>query len=278
MKYWKFQKVSSSHIDKLKPLPRSITVALNRFKQELNSHAESEAIEGFRVSRYQTLASVKYLLMLIITPLVINQFTKHFIFGPIIDNVWNKQSPGIFLNISQEERAFVELQRYEEKLNFEILIGKYPNLSSNLITKKMQKKALEITQKYTNESIDAVKNIVADIFSIVIVYSILIKGRRELSILKSFTNEFIYGLSDTAKAFFIILFSDIFVGFHSPHGWEIILEMILRHFGLQENRDFVFLFISTFPVVLDTIFKYWIFRYLNRISPSAVATYHTMNE
>jgi lipoprotein signal peptidase len=52
----------------------------------------------------------------------------------------------------------------------------------------------------------------------------------------------------------------------------------LRHFGLPESRDFIFLFISTFPVILDTIFKYWIFRYLNKVSPSAVATYHSMNE
>lgn len=278
MKYWKLQKINSAHIDKLKPLPRSIMFAFDRFKQELNPQAELEAVEGFRVSRYQTLASVKYLLILIITPLVINQITKHFIFGPIVDHTWNKQHPGIFLNSSQEERAFIELQKYEEKLNFEILIGKYPHLSSDLITKKIQKKALEITQNYTNESINAIKNIIANTFSMVITYSIVIKGQRELSILKSFTNEFIYGLSDTAKAFFIILFSDIFVGFHSPHGWEIILEIILRHFGLPENRDFIFVFISTFPVVLDTIFKYWIFRYLNRISPSSVATYHSMNE
>jgi len=37
-------------------------------------------------------------------------------------------------------------------------------------------------------------------------------------------------------------------------------------------------FIATIPVILDTLFKYWIFRYLNRLSPSAVATYRTMNE
>jgi len=47
---------------------------------------------------------------------------------------------------------------------------------------------------------------------------------------------------------------------------------------LPENRDLIFLFIATFPVLLDTVFKYWIFRYLNQVSPSAVATYHEMNE
>ena len=78
--------------------------------------------------------------------------------------------------------------------------------------------------------------------------------------------------------FLIILFTDIFVGFHSTHGWEVLLENGLRHFGLPENRDFIFLFIASFPVILDTVFKYWIFRYLNQVSPSAVATYRNMNE
>jgi hypothetical protein len=107
---------------------------------------------------------------------------------------------------------------------------------------------------------------------------LILTGGRQISVLKSFVNELIYGLSDTAKAFLIILFTDIFVGFHSTHGWEVVLENGLRHFGLPENRDLIFLFIATFPVVLDTVFKYWIFRYLNQVSPSAVATYHDMNE
>ncbi|MEM9151876.1 MAG: proton extrusion protein PcxA, partial [Cyanobacteria bacterium P01_F01_bin.3] len=83
---------------------------------------------------------------------------------------------------------------------------------------------------------------------------------------------------DSAKAFIIILLTDTFVGFHSPHGWEVLLEGVADHLGLPANRNFIFLFIATFPVILDTVFKYWIFRYLNRISPSAVATYKTMNE
>ena len=102
--------------------------------------------------------------------------------------------------------------------------------------------------------------------------------KREVSTLKGFMDEIIYGLSDSAKAFIIILFTDMFVGFHSPHGWEVLLEGLSRHLGFAANREFIFLFIATFPVILDTVFKYWIFRYLNRISPSAVATYKNMNE
>ncbi|MGK7898423.1 MAG: proton extrusion protein PcxA, partial [Xenococcus sp. (in: cyanobacteria)] len=121
-------------------------------------------------------------------------------------------------------------------------------------------------------------NIFADICSLIAFTLIVFVCKREILIIKSFLDEIIYGLSDSAKAFLIILLTDMFVGYHSPHGWEVILKAIANHFGLAENRDFDFLFIATFPVILDTVLKYWIFRYLNRISPSSVATYKNMNE
>ena len=74
-----------------------------------------------------------------------------------------------------------------------------------------------------------------------------------------------------------ILFTDIFVGFHSPEGWTVLLNGIAKHLGLPSQENFVMLFIATFPVILATIFKYWIFRYLNRVSPSSVATLKGMN-
>lgn len=278
MKYWNLRKISQSASDKTGIIPRSISRLFDKFKKELDANAEFEALEEFKVSRYQTVASVQYVIFLLIIPIFINQLSKNFIFDPFINYFWNHDDNTIFLNASQEERAFAELQRYEEKLHFEILIGKIINPSSALINHKMTEKALDLAKEYSDESSAAIKNILSDFLSSAIFISILIITRKQFSILKFFINELIYLLSDTAKAFLIILFTDIFVGFHSPHGWEIIIEVILRHFGLPENRDFIFVFISTFPVILDTIFKYWIFRYLNKISPSAVATYHNMNE
>nr|YP_010386013.1 envelope membrane protein [Pterothamnion plumula]UPO65083.1 envelope membrane protein [Pterothamnion plumula] len=278
MKYWNLKKINQLTLDKTGVIPRSISKIFEKFKKELNPNAEVEAIEEFKIARYQTVTSIKYIIFLLIMPILVNQVSKSFIIGPLIDYVWNKNEHSIFINESQEERAFAELERFEEKLHFDILIGKLDNPSSNTINSKISNKALELAIKYTVESSNAIKNILADLFSITVFISIVIINKRQFSILKSFINELIYGLSDTAKAFLIILFTDMFVGFHSPHGWEIIIEAILRHFGLPESREFIFIFISTFPVILDTIFKYWIFRYLNRISPSAVATYHNMNE
>nr|YP_009391425.1 Envelope membrane protein [Platysiphonia delicata]ARW59569.1 Envelope membrane protein [Platysiphonia delicata] len=278
MRYWNLKKINQFALEKTGIIPRSISKLFEKFKQELSPNSEMEALEEFKVARYQTLSSIKYILVLLIVPILINQISKIFILNPIINYTWNKHSKHVFINQSQEERAFADLQRFEEKLHFEILIGKIDNESSINSEEKIKQKALDIAFSYSNESLNAVKNILSDFISILIFIVILIINKRQFSILKSFVNEYIYSLSDTAKAFLIILFTDIFVGFHSPHGWEIIIEAILRHFGLPESRDFIFIFISTFPVILDTIFKYWIFRYLNKISPSAVATYRNMNE
>jgi hypothetical protein len=122
----------------------------------------------------------------------------------------------------------------------------------------------QITYKYKIESAEAVGNIFADIVSVFTFIFLVVAGREQIAILKSFIDELIYGLSDSAKAFLIILLTDMFVGFHSTYGWEVILENTLRHFGLPENRNFIYLFISTVPVILDSIFKYWIFRFIFR--------------
>jgi len=278
MKNWGLKHITQSAFEKTGAIPRSITKTIEKFKKELDPTSESEIIEEFRVSRYQTVASIKYLLLLILVPVIINQLSKSVIFSPFIDYFWNEKRTDIFLNASQEERAFSELQRFEEKIHFEILIGQLPPLSQESIDKEIKNKAIELAQYYSEESIDAIKNFLSDLLGIASFCYLIIKGGRQVSVLKSFLNELIYGLSDTAKAFLIILFTDIFVGFHSTHGWEVLLENGLRHFGLPENRDFIFLFIASFPVILDTVFKYWIFRYLNQVSPSAVATYRNMNE
>ena len=70
----------------------------------------------------------------------------------------------------------------------------------------------------------------------------------------------------------------MFVGFHSPHGWEVLLESLSNHLGVAANHSAISLFIATVPVVMDTMMKYWIFRYLSRMSASTVATLKEMNE
>jgi hypothetical protein len=259
-------------------LPRSIMRTFKRLQRELDPQAEEEVIKNFRTSKIKTVISVKFILLLIIVPLLTQQVSKAFIISPIVDHFRGEQKAEIFLNIDLEEEAFEELERFEKELKFKTLIGLAPEMSTKEVEEQLKGKADKIKEEYRDRSANAVKNVLADALSLVAFAAVIFTSKKDISVLKSFIDEIVYGLSDSAKAFIIILSTDIFVGYHSPHGWEVILESISRHLGLPENRQFNFLFIATFPVILDTIFKYWIFRYLNRISPSAVATYKNMNE
>lgn len=272
------RKDSTSFTDKTGVLPRSILRTVDRIKRELDPKAEEEVVEAFRGSKNRTIVSLRFILLLIIIPLLTHQVAKNFIVGPIVDSLRSGEEVQVFLNTEMEEEALRELQQFNERLRFEMLIGKAPSLTEEEIQEKLQEEAAVIEERYRKRSADAIKNVFSDILSVMAFSLVLVSSQREISALKSFIDELVYGLSDSAKAFIIILFTDTFVGFHSPHGWEVLLEGVSRHFGLPANRDFIFLFIATFPVILDTVFKYWIFRYLNRISPSAVATYKNMNE
>jgi len=259
-------------------LPRSILRTVDRVKQDLDPDAEVDVVRNFRSSKVRTTVAITFVLQLIIIPLLAQYLSKNFVVGPIVDQGRDYAQADVFLNDDMEEDALHKLQQYEERLRFEVLIGKAPEIGEAEIESRVRRKAFEIEEDYRQLSADAVKNVFADVIA-VMTFSLLLSGCKEkVATLKAFIDEIIYGLSDSAKAFIIILFTDVFVGFHSPHGWEVLLEGLSNHLGLPSNRNFIFLFIATFPVILDTVFKYWIFRYLNRISPSAVATYKNMNE
>lgn len=264
--------------DKTGILPRSIVETVNRIQRELDPKAEGEVVSKFRKSKLKTIISLRFILTLIIVPILTQQITKTFLVSPIVDSFRGDNDAGLFLNIDMEEEAYFELHKYEEKLHFQSLIGMAPEVSSEKMEELVKHKAEEVAEEYRGRSANAVKNIFADLLSLAAFALVIVKSKRDIIIFKSFVDDIVYGLSDSAKAFIIILFTDMFVGFHSPHGWEVILESLSRHFGLPESRNFIFLFIATFPVILDSVIKYWIFRYLNRISPSAVATYKNMNE
>ncbi|MFZ4640826.1 MAG: proton extrusion protein PcxA [Nodosilinea sp.] len=263
--------------DRVNVLPRSILRTVDRIRKDLDPDAEQEVVQDFRRSKGRTTAAIRFLLLLIIVPLLTQQVAKALVVGPIVER-FRSETTEIFLNLEMEEEALKELQHFEEHLHFQALLGQAPPLSPENVEEKLRLKVDEIQEDYRFRSKDAIKNVFADILAALAFALLLIYRKQDIVNLKAFIDEIVYGLSDSAKAFLIILFTDTFVGFHSPHGWEVLLEGLSRHLGLPASRDFIFLFIATFPVVLDTVFKYWIFRYLNRISPSAVATYKDMNE
>nr|QJA13777.1 chloroplast envelope membrane protein [Chaetophora sp. FACHB-2423] len=154
-----------------------------------------------------------------------------------------------------------------------------PSILFNKNTESIfRQKTRELANHYNNESISAITNLLADFMGLLILLFLLVNMKMSLMNTTAFLSESFFSLKDSKKAFLMLLFTDLLVGFHSPRGWEVIFHFLFEHFGLPENHNIIFLLVGTFPVLLDALFKYWIFRHLNRHSPATVATFQAMVE
>ena len=259
------------------PLPRSLLGVFDSVRRQLDPASEESVVAGFRRRRDSTLVSLRILLLLVLVPLLIQQVSGTYLIAPALEHFSPQLS---FLSESKpqlEERAVEQLRVYKEELEFEALLKGEDPPSAEQLVQKLTQRAAELKQDADQESVRALRNVLSDFAGLIAFVVLCLVSRKQLRVLRGFLDEAIYGLSDSAKAFAIILFTDIFVGYHSPEGWTVLLQGIAHHLGLPAQENFIMLFIATFPVILATIFKYWIFRYLNRVSPSSVATLKGMN-
>jgi hypothetical protein len=149
---------------------------------------------------------------------------------------------------------------------------------SESVQNRLHEKILELAIHYNEESIEAITNFFADLISFSSLCYLFFALEIQINITKSFLLEVFFGLDDSKKSLFILFVTDLLVGYHSPNIWELFFSSFFDHYGLPENQTTIFLLVATLPVLLDVLFKYLIFRHLNRASPATVATYHAMIE
>lgn len=258
-------------------LPRSLIGVMDQVRRQLDPEAEANMVAGFRRRRDSTLVSLRILLLLILVPVLIQQISRTYVVSPLVDR-FSPSTPLLsYPKPHLEEKAVRKLRDYQGELEFNALLSGNPLPTRDEMQQELTKRAAELQQQADQESTHAIKNVLSDFGALFGFILVCWLGQKDIQVLRGFIDELVYGLSDSAKAFAIILFTDIFVGFHSPEGWTVLLDGVAHHLGLPAEENFIMLFIATFPVVLATIFKYWIFRYLNRVSPSSVATLRNMN-
>nr|YP_008576060.1 envelope membrane protein [Eucalyptus patens]YP_008576145.1 envelope membrane protein [Eucalyptus marginata]YP_008576570.1 envelope membrane protein [Eucalyptus nitens]YP_008576655.1 envelope membrane protein [Eucalyptus aromaphloia]YP_008576825.1 envelope membrane protein [Eucalyptus camaldulensis]YP_008576910.1 envelope membrane protein [Eucalyptus deglupta]YP_009776494.1 envelope membrane protein [Eucalyptus smithii]YP_636311.1 envelope membrane protein [Eucalyptus globulus subsp. glob len=195
-----------------------------------------------------------------------------------ITNWWNTRQSETFLTDIQEKSILEKFIELEELLLLDEMIKEYPETHLQTLRIGIHKETIQLIKMHNEDHIHMILHLSTNITSFIILSGYSILGNEELAILNSWVQEFLYNLSDTIKAFSILLLTDLCIGFHSPHGWELMIGYVYKDFGFAHNDQIISGLVSTFPVILDTIFKYWIFRYLNRISPSLVVIYHSMND
>ncbi|MEC4818503.1 MAG: proton extrusion protein PcxA, partial [Scytonema sp. PMC 1069.18] len=73
-------------------LPRSIFNTITRLQVELDPNAEQDVVKNFRDTQKRTIISVRFILLLIIVPILTHQLTKALVIGPIFNNYFIKNS------------------------------------------------------------------------------------------------------------------------------------------------------------------------------------------
>nr|YP_010503591.1 chloroplast envelope membrane protein [Chrysosplenium nepalense]UXE32139.1 chloroplast envelope membrane protein [Chrysosplenium nepalense] len=195
-----------------------------------------------------------------------------------VTNWWNTRQSKMFLNDIQEKNILEKFIELEELFLLNEMIKEYPETHLQKLSLGIHNETIQLIKMHNEDRIHTILHFSTNIMCFLILSGYSILGNEELVILNSWVQEFLYNLSDTIKAFSILLLTDLCIGFHSPHGWELMLGSVYKDFGFAHNDQIISGLVSTFPVILDTILKYWIFRYLNRVSPSLVVIYHSMND
>jgi hypothetical protein len=279
--------------------PRSFNRVLDRFFKQVFSDVETLVLMEYRFYRYLFLNTLQCFFLLIFVPFLVHFFSKSYFVKPMVEFYFNSQQTEIFLNSHQQKLAFSELENFEEKLYFESLISNVESISTNKnvphslnldyemnqiifdrskVQQSLQQKTNELALRYNEESIEAITNFFADLISFGTLCFLFFRLSIQINITKSFLLEVFFGLDDSKKSLLILFITDLSVGYHSPNIWELFFQFFFFHYGISESETTIFLLVATLPVLLDVLFKYLIFRHLNRASPATVATYHAMIE
>lgn len=246
--------------------------------------------------------AVNMIMKLLLIPLLANYLATSFVFTPVVEQLWQNQSD-IYLHRYLEKQAFDEFQMYQNEIFFDFFVNPdsytqdptqiqhytlenclmnqgCPPLEYNgsIAQEKLQNKMIELAEKYNQKSIDTLIRLFGDGLTLFIFFSIAYTSGPQLFLLKAVILEILASLHDITRSVMLIFSVNLLVGYHSPRGWELLLQILIDRGNWPLGETFILFVVGTLPVIIDTCFKYWIFRYLNKSLPTTVVTYHRMIE
>ncbi|KAL8136411.1 hypothetical protein V2J09_002412 [Rumex salicifolius] len=232
-----------------------------------------------RVFRYASINSAKFLAVLIIVPWALDFLVHDYALMPFLDR-YVKTVPlaAELLDVrrSQKLEMVKELKSEGARLRFEAEIGKAPTLNEEETWDELRLKALELRDERRLDNRSAFANIWSDMVFGISLFILLYFNQTKVALLKFTGYKILNNVSDTGKAFLIILITDIFLGYHSESGWETLCEVIVEHYGIEVDQATITIFICLVPVILDACVKLWLFKFLPRLSPKVSNIFNEM--
>ncbi|XLR24638.1 hypothetical protein S83_052538 [Arachis hypogaea] len=232
-----------------------------------------------RVFKYASTNSAKFLAVLIVIPWAMDFLVHDYVLMPFLDRYVKKvplAAQMLDVRRSQKLEMIKELKTESGRFELETEIGKAPPLTDDEIWWELRRKALELREEWRLENRKAFANIWSDAIYGISLFILLYFNKSKVALLKFTGYKIINNISDTGKAFLIILITDIFLGYHSESGWQTLIEIIVEHYGLEVDQAAITIFVCLVPVVVDACVKLWLFKYLPRLSPKVSNIFQEM--
>lgn len=253
-----------------------VTGIYNRLAFDEKEAEERVFVEAI-TNQYESREALKYAGTLLAVPLTVGFVISHLVAQPLWEYAESLNPDAFALSDEQKVEGAHAMHREEVRLRLEASIGQAPPLTDQAMLEHLHIEAVKFAEDMRADNRQSLLNVISDSSSGVALFVILLQKNSQRAILFRTIGRVFTGLSDTAKAFLIILVTDTLLGYHSEEGWTAGLTLLGRHYGLSAAKDGLQLFVATVPVVLDSLFKYWIFVGLNKIDPAAAVTLRQMD-
>ncbi|CAA7398783.1 unnamed protein product [Spirodela intermedia] len=232
-----------------------------------------------KVFRYASVNSAKFLALLVLVPWAVDFAVHDYVLMPFLDR-YVKTVPlaaeAFDVRRNQKLEMIKALKVEKARYRFEVEIGKAPPLSEEEVWLELQHKARELRDEWRLENRKSFANIWSDMTYGITLFLLMYFNQSKVALLRFTGYKLINNISDTGKAFLIILITDIFLGYHSESGWEALVEAILEHYGLDIDEAAITVFVCFVPVVIDACVKLWLFKILPRLSPNVANIFREM--
>ncbi|CAN1185665.1 Chloroplast envelope membrane protein [Linum perenne] len=232
-----------------------------------------------RIFRFASLNSAKYLAVLIIVPWTLDFLIHDYVLMPFLERYVNTVPLAAqMLDVRKDQKLQMvkDLNMEKARLRLEVDMGVAPPLSDDEVWLELRHKALELQDEWRLENRKAFANIWSDTVFGISLFLLLYFNQSKVALLKFTGYKLINNITDAGKAFTIILISDILLGYHSEHGWESLLEVVVEHYGVQVDPSLITIFVCIVPVTADAFIKLWMFKFLPRLSPQVAEIVNEM--
>lgn len=209
--------------------------------------------------------------LFIIGPILLSTTLRISLIDPLVHAVQGDVHFHLELSEEQHMEVAEKVHLRKERLEYDIMMERAPHLSHSEIDELLMKEGQKLENHERERAIHVVSNGLSDGIAFMLLVGLAINYNSNLAVLRQGVyNEFL-SLQVSTQACILLLVADVFVGYHSAEGWVTFLEMMVHRYSvmdLEEAENGIRLFVATVPVVMDVGFKFWVYRYLRKLSPS----------